>query len=396
MTMGYRTSQSTNMCALDILLWVKLTDANGNSTELEIDRLRVWFSAAGLAVTTRDEAPASYNDPAYFNKVRTFTYKVNENTFGAAGPHAEYPVRWGLVATYGWNKSADTGISGGKEKTSWGECTWNIMAQAIYNMAFTPNDFALRLLNFCAEEIAIKESIAILLKDATNIANFDGTISLRIDPTWYPSSVDGLFYDTEYPMSFPRTPLTNFDCTLCPTNVYIRVVRINIANLGNPSYVTDLFYNRIFKLADNVIISKLAGARNQGEFTAEEVNADDFFDAYYTGYSDQEAIVAFIASGEEEAAMLAEADANKLFEIYQDARYNHNVLSDEVEYDSATRTVNAHFYNSPCSGKTELLPCAVECLITVDIAQTTPGTPISYRFAAIAVECLNTEPGTPR
>lgn len=378
MTMGYRTSQSTNMCALDIPLWVKLTEANGNSTELEIDRLRVWFSAAGLAVTTRDEAPASYADPAYFNKVRTFTYKVNENTFGAAGPHAEYPVRWGLVATYGWNKSADTGIYG-KEKTSWGECTLNIRAQAIYNMAFTPNDFALRLLNFCAEEIAIKESITILLKDATNIANFDGTISLRIDPTWYPSSVDGLFYDPKYPMSFPRTPLTNFDCTLCPTNIYIRVVRLNIANPDNPSYVTDLFYNHIFKLADNVIISGLAGAKKQGEFTAEEVNADDFFDAYYTGYSDQEVILAFIASGEEEAAILAEADVDKLAELSQNA---HNKLNGEVEYDSATRTVNARFDNSPCSGKTEPLPCAVECLINVQIVQTTPGTPISYRFAA--------------
>lgn len=37
MTMGYQTWQSTNMCALDIPLWVNLTDANGNSTELEID-----------------------------------------------------------------------------------------------------------------------------------------------------------------------------------------------------------------------------------------------------------------------------------------------------------------------------------------------------------------------
>lgn len=381
MTMGYRTSQSTNMCALDIPLWVKLTNANGDSTDLEIDRLRVWFSAAGLAVTTRDEAPASYDDPAYFNKVRTFTYKVNENAFGADGPHAVYPVRWGLVATYGWNRSADTGISGGKEKTSWDECTWNIMAQAIYT-AFSPTDFALRLLNFCTEEIAIKESIAILLKDATNIANFDGTISLRIDPTWYPSSVDGLSYDTEYPMSFPRTPLTNFDCTLCPTNVYIRVVRFNIANPNNPSYVTDLFYNRIFKLADNVIISELAGAENQGEFPAEEVNADDFFDAYYTGYSDQEVILALIASGEEEAAMLAKANGDKLPEIFQDARYSRNVLYSNVTYDSATSTVNARLFNSPCSGKTEPLPCAVKCLINVLISQTTPGTPISYRFAA--------------
>lgn len=378
MTMGYQTWQSTNMCALDIPLWVKLTDANGNSTELEIDRLRVWFSAAGLAVTTRDEAPASYADPAYFNKVRTFTYKVNENAFGADGPHAEYPVRWGLVATYGWDRRADTGIFGGEETTSWGSCAWNIMAQAIY-MAFAPSDFALRLLNFCAKEIAIKESITILLKDATNIANFDGTISLRIDPTWYPSSVDGLSYDPKYPMSFPRTPLTNFDCTLCPTNVYIRVVRFNIANPDNPSYVTDLFYNHIFKLADNVIISELAGAEKQGEFTAEEVNADDFFDAYYTGYSDQEVILAFIASGEEEAAILAEADVAKLAELSQNA---HSKLDGKVKYDSATRTVNAHFYNRPCFSKTEPLQCAVKCLITVDIAQTTPGTPISYRFAA--------------
>lgn len=378
MTMGYRTSQSTNMCALDIPLWVNLTDANGNSTELEIDRLRVWFSAAGLAVTTRDEAPASYADPAYFNKVRTFTYKVNENAFGTAGPHAEYPVRWGLVATYGWTRNADTGIFGGEEKTSSGACIWNIMAQAIY-MDFAPNDFALRLLNFCTEEIAIKESIAILLKDATNIATFDGTISLRIDPTWYPSSVDGLFYNPKCPMSFPRTPLTNFYCTLCPTNVYIRVVRLNIANQNNPSYVTDLFYNHIFKLADNVIISKLAGAEKQGEFTAEEVNAADFFDAYYTGYSDQEEILAFIASGEEEAAILAAADVAKLAELSQNA---HSKLDGNVEYDSATRTVNARFYNSPCSGKTEPLPCAVQCSINVGIAQTTPGTPISYRFAA--------------
>lgn len=383
MTMGYQTWQSTNMCALDIPLWVKLTDANGNRTDLEIDRLRVWFSAAGLAVTTRDEAPASYADPAYFNKVRTFTYKVNENAFGAAGPHAEYPVLWGLVATNGWTRSADTGIFGGEETTSGGACSWNIMAQAIY-MDFAPNDFALRLLNFCAEEIAIKESIAILLKDATNIANFDGTISLRIDPTWYPSSVDGLFYHTKYPMSFPRTPLTNFYCTLCPTNVYIRVVRLNIANPNNPSYVTDLFYNHIFKLSDNVIISKLAGAEKQGEFTAEEVNAADFFDAYYTGYSDQEVILAFIASGEEEAAILAAADVDKLSELSQNA---HSKLNGAVEYDSATRTVNARFYNSPCSSN-EPLPCAGKCLINIGIAQTTPGTPISYRFAAISnYEC---------
>ena len=162
--------------------------------------------------------------------------------------------------------------------------------------------------------------------------------------------------------------------------MYIRVVRFNSANPNNPSYVTDLFYNHIFKLADNVIISRLAGAEKQGEFTAEEVNADDFFDAYYTGYSDQEVILAFIASGEEEAAILAEADVAKLDELSQNA---HSMLNGKVEYDSATRTVNAHFYNSPCSGEIEPLPCAVKCLINVGIAQTTPGTPISYRFAAI-------------
>lgn len=368
MTMGYRTSQNTNMCALDVTLVATLTGARTREAVAQhVGLLRVWFSAAGLAVTTQDETPASYDDPKYFNKVRTFSFKIDEGFFWKE-PSAENSIVWEFDTSN--TTHGQTGIG-------------DIFAE--HNLYYTQvgenfrRDGVLFLFTGSLENKQAKEAVALLTQDDTNLENFDGTISVRIDPTWY--DPNGLFYQPlEFNFPTIRTPLPGYPCNSCLTALFIRVVRFNIADPKNPVYVSDLFYDRLFKVTNDTIFSYITGDTSHGEFTAEEANTVDFFDAYYNGYSNAETILAFVAS-DEDKEMLYNANAAKLMELYAELPDSTNALDTRIDYNDSERTVRVRADNRFCSNDAPPPQCAFfKQRITLDIQQTTPDGPMSYNF----------------